>query len=358
MKRDNEPEFFDERKRTYRWVITILLFITAALATTLVILQTVGESSLSPDSYEEPPVIPHATSVTQTTQAETTAMPTTRPAPVYTLPPEEGLISEIALVADLNEDKIVFSKNSDLETSPASLTKIVTTSLVLQKYGDKLATTWVNVPEEAVKPFEGTIASVVPLRAGETVTLEDLVYATMLPSACDAANVLAYFCGNGDPQKFIDEMNAYVESIGCANTHFMNAHGLDAEGQHTTAEDMYIIAKAAMNIPGFTGIVSKSSFTMSRNSPDLPRTISTTVALISKESPYYLPNALGIKTGSTSKAGRCLITTAEKDGCRYLSITMKAPFNAWDTEKEKILAAQIDGFNLLKWAFACAGVNL
>lgn len=271
----------NETKSASRWIITVLVFIIAALAATLVILHSDSALSLFEKTTQAPATEAPETSAITTTQP-TTAEPTTLPTPVYTMPPEEGLISEIALVADLDEDKIIFSKNSDLETAPASLTKIVTASVVLQKYADNPVTTWVNVPEEAVKPFEGTIASVVPLRAGERVTLQDLLNCTMLPSACDAANVLAYYCGDGDPQKFIDEMNAYVESIGCKNTHFMNSHGLDAEGQHTTAEDMYIITKAALNIPGFTDLVGKASYTMAKNGPDLPRTVNTTVALLSK----------------------------------------------------------------------------
>lgn len=342
-----------------RWIITALLSVIATLSVVLVITQSGGTLPFF-KAYEENDSVAFTSqpqTAAPTTEPPATTESATLPAPVYTMPPEEGLISEIALVADLTDDKIIFSKNSDLETSPASLTKIVTVSVVLQKYAHNPATTWVTVPEEAVKPFENTIASVVPLRAGEAVTLTDLLNCTMLPSACDAANVLAYYCGNGDPQKFIDEMNAYVESIGCTSTHFMNAHGLDADGQYTTAEDMYIITKAALNIPGFTDLVGKNSYTMTRNGPDLPRTVLSTVAITSKDSSYYFPYASGIKTGSTSKAGRCFVTTAEKDGRRYLSITMKSPFYAWDAEPEKVLAAQIDGLNLLKWAFDCAGIQ-
>ena len=103
-------------------------------------------------------------------------------------------------------------------------------------------------------------------------------------------------------------------------------------------------------------IADNSSYTLSKNSPADPRHVVSTIALINPDSPYYFPYAKGIKTGSTSRAGRCLITTAEKDGQRFLAITMKAPYNSMDTEIEKILAAQIDNLHLLQWAFSCAGI--
>lgn len=358
MKKNGETEIFYESKNKFRWMVTILIFLIAVLATALAFLYTGGNFTFfSRFSGGTSPMDLPPLSVTPPVVTTTSAPATTRPRPVYTQAPEDTLTSEIALVADLNEDKIIFTKNADTETSPASLTKIVTASLILREYGDRLGTTYVTVPEEAIRPFRGTIASVVPLKAGETLTMLDLLHCILLPSACDAANVIAYYYGGGDPQPFVDAMNAYVDSIGCTNTHFMNAHGLDAKGQYTTAQDMYIITKEALNIPGFSAIVSKSSYTLSKNGPDLQRKISTTNALICKDSPYYFPYAKGVKTGSTSKAGRCLITTAEKDGFRYLSITMKAPFNAWETDKEKIFASQIDGLHLLQWAFSCAGVE-
>lgn len=346
-KDDNRP--FSSKMR---WTITILFFVISVLLAALLFLYKGEEIALY---WNNRTVTPPQTSSSETTSAQTTVQPTTKATPVYTQAP--SLTSEIALVADLGNDKIIYELNADEITAPASLTKIVTALIALQKYGDALNTTYVTVTEEALRPFEGTIASVVPLRAGETVTMSDLLYSAMLPSACDAANVIAHYYGNGNPQVFVDEMNRYVEKLGCKNTHFVNAHGLDSEEQTTTAKDMYLIAKAAITVPALMEIADNSSYTLSKNSPADPRRVVSTIALMNPDSPYYFPYAKGIKTGSTSRAGRCLITTAEKDGQRFLTITMKAPYNSMDTEMEKILAAQIDNLRLLQWAFFCAGID-
>lgn len=335
--------------RVMRWVVTIVLAVLTVLLTAALLLFKYG---IVAPRQNTPPVLPELPAVEETTEAATE--PTTRPVPVYTDPP--ALTSEIALVADLTNNKIVYELNPNQVTAPASLTKIVTVAVALEKYGNALNTTYVTVSKEALRRFEGTIASVVPLKVGETVTMKDLLYAAMLPSACDAANVIAYYFGDGNPELFIDEMNRYVEKLGCKNTHFMNSHGLDAEEQKTTAADMYLIARAAMEIPELMEIVSHAEYTMSKNGPYEPRRIDSTIVLLHPDSPYYFPYAKGIKTGSTFGAGRCLITTAEKDGQSYLTITMKAPYNSLDTETEKVLAAQIDNLHLLQWAFDCAGI--
>lgn len=334
-----------------RWTITILLCVAAILLILLLFLYKGDEWTFFRGSSST--VTAEYVSSIETTLGTTAE--TTKAVPVYTQAP--ALTSEIALAADLTNDKIIYEQNADQITAPASLTKIVTALIALEKYGDILGSTYVTVPEEALRPFEGTIASVVPLKAGETVTMKDLLYCTLLPSACDAANVIAYYYGNGNPQIFIDQMNRYVESLGCQNTHFVNSHGLDSPEQTTTAKDMYLIAKAAINTQDFMEIAEHTSYTVSKNGPDDPSRVYSTIALMRSDSPYYFPYAKGIKTGSTSQAGRCLITTAEKDGQSFLIITMKAPYSSLDTETEKILAAQIDSLHLLQWAFSCAGIT-
>ena len=231
-KKDNNRPFSSKM----RWTITILFFVISVLLAALLFLYKGEELALYWNNHMVTP--PSQTFSLETTSAQTTAQPTTKAVPVYTQAP--SLTCEIALVADLSNDNIIYELNADEITAPASLTKIVTALIALEKYGDALNTTYVTVTEEALRPFEGTIASVVPLRAGETVTMSDLLYSAMLPSACDAANMIAHYYGNGDPQVFIDEMNRYVENLGCQNTYFVNAHGLDSEEQITTAKDMYL----------------------------------------------------------------------------------------------------------------------
>ena len=134
---------------------------------------------------------------------------------------------DIALLVNADTDTVIFSKNADKVTAPASLVKIVTAMVALKKTSD--LNTKITCSEKAIESLSGTYSTVMGLKAGEVTTLEMLLYGMFLPSANDAAAVIADHFGKGDQQKFVDEMNEYVKGLGCKNTHFANAHGLDAE---------------------------------------------------------------------------------------------------------------------------------
>lgn len=235
----------------------------------------------------------------------------------------------IALLVNSDTDTVIYAKNADVITAPASLTKIVTGLVALSKCDD--LQTEITCSQAAIESLWGTGSSVIGLVGGETTTLEMLLYCIFLPSANDAAAVIAEHFGDGDPQNFIDDMNEYVQSLGCKNTHFANSHGLDdtsVEGydsetqNRTTAYDMYLIAKAALQNDTIVKISSTYGKTMPANNMSDEKYLYNTNPLLNSYSPYYYDGTIGLKTGTTDKAGACLITSATKDGYTYIAIAM------------------------------------
>ncbi len=265
--------------------------------------------------------------------------------------------SEIALLVNVDTDTVIYSKNADKITAPASLTKIVTALVVLDK-GDPLSKK-ITCSKKAVDSILGTGSSIAGLYAGEKTTLEMLLYCLFLPSANDAAAVLAYHYGEGDEQKFVNEMNEYVKNLGCENTYFANPHGLDDEStkgfdsdkqSRTTANDMYIISKHALKNETIKKISSKYGKTMPKTNKSDVRYLYNTNPLLNDYSYYYYPGATGLKTGTTDKAGTCLISSATKNGYTYISIAMKGVGNYY-LDGEGRNTAYLTCRYMLKWAF-------
>ncbi len=267
--------------------------------------------------------------------------------------------SEICLLVNSDTDTVIYSKNADRVTAPASLTKIVTALVVLSK-GDSFDTQ-ILCTREAVDSLLGTGSSIVGLLADEIVSLEMLMYCLFLPSANDAAVVLAEHYGNGDVQAFVNEMNAYCKKIGCKDTFFANPHGLDDETiegyngttqNQTTANDMYLIAKEALKNDVVRKISSKYGKTMPpTNKYEQERYLYNTNALLNDYDPHYYEGAIGLKTGTTDKAGTCLISSATKDGYTYISIAMKGTFDWFDSGKTRNTAFATCRY-MLQWAFS------
>lgn len=286
-------------------------------------------------------------------------------APVYALassvaydidPPKYE--TEIALLVNADTDTVIYEKNADTVTAPASLTKLVTALVVLSK-GVSLDTE-ITCSDEAIESILGTGSSVAGLYAGETTTLEMLMFCLLLPSANDAAAVLAYHFGNGSEQAFVDEMNEYVKNLGCKNTHFANPHGLDDDSVkgydsdtqgRTTASDMYLIAKEALKNETMVRMTSKYGKTMPATNKSDIRYLYNTNALLNSYSYYYYEETVGLKTGTTDKAGSCLITSATKNGYTYIAIAMRGKSD-YVLEGEERNTAFLMCRYMLKWAFS------
>ncbi len=264
----------------------------------------------------------------------------------------------ICLLVNADTDTVIYAKNADKITAPASLTKLVTALVALGKCSD--LQTEITCSKSAVDSILGTGSSNANLKADEKTTFEMLLYCLMLPSANDAAAVLAEHFGNGDPQVFIDEMNEYVKTLGCKNTHFANPHGLDdmsvqafeSDSQsRTTAYDMYLISKAALANDNIVRISSKYGKTMPATNKSDVRYLYNTNQLLNNYSYYYYDGAVGLKTGTTDKAGSCLISSATKDGYTYIAISMDGRAD-YVLDGEKRNTSFLMCRYMLKWAFS------
>ncbi len=268
-------------------------------------------------------------------------VPFTAKAATYT--PNVKIYADAYMLISLDDDShpVVAEKNADKRKYPASLTKIVTTMVTLNKVQNLSQTT--TVSKSAIEALYGTGAQVAGLKIGQTITIEELLYLTMVHSACDACQVLAEFVSGSVPA-FVEEMNNWVKSLGCKDTNFVNPDGLHDPNHYTTPSDMAKITLAAMKNEIFNKISSTQQYKFGKLN-----FIHTNYMLDKFHVTYYYPYAQGIKTGSTEQAGYCVITKASKGGYNYLAIVMDSPIEVLDGIKTK--CSFIDAKALFDWAF-------
>ena len=267
--------------------------------------------------------------------------------------PDFDIYSEAALLINLDTGDVMYSKNADKQLVPASLTKIMTAVLVLEQFQNDipaLSTTYVSGGYECFDDIFGLGASTADIRVYEKVSYKDLLYALMLRSACEAANIIAVNIG-GSLQSFVEMMNLKAAQLGMENTHFTNAHGLFWENHYTTASDLAKLTQYAMTLPLFTQIATSESYWMEETSYHEARLISHTNTMMSKANggEYYYEYVKGIKTGTLDESGRCLVSTAYKDGYSYLLVTLGAP--QYDENGRSVMYNFIDAKNIYEWAF-------
>ena len=246
--------------------------------------------------------------------------------------------AESAIVVEVSTGRIIYEKNSTKQMYPASTTAI----LVLENCN---LTDVVTVSESALENIpQGYVTC--NLSPGEEITVNDLLYALMLPSANDAAYVLAEHVG-GSVQGFADMMNAKLEELGCTSTHFVNPNGIHADDHYTTAYDLYLIARYAMKNEDFRRIVATKEYTLpATNKYDSnDRVLKNTNNLLDESSNSYYKYAIGIKTGHTSMAGDCLIAEASRDGLEFISVVLNA---SRFTDTKKLFNYAYDNYTLTK----------
>lgn len=229
--------------------------------------------------------------------------------------------SDYAILVDADSGIILYEKDAHEKTYPASTTKILTCLTVLENCDD-IRNTEVTVGKVIKQYGEGN--SLMGLTVGEVLTVRDLLYGLMLCSGNDAAAVLAEFIG-GDFEGFAKLMNAKIEELGMENTHFVTPHGLHDSQHYTTAYDMSILVRYAMQNGDLMAIVGKPSYDIPATNTTEARTLITTNRFISPKSKYKDFNwdvVTGMKTGYTSPAGGCLVTTATQNGKNLICIIM------------------------------------
>lgn len=303
----------------------------------------------------------------ETTVPEDTAAPEgtsepTKPDTVYTIP--EGVVgdasvnngchtidgkvpmssdpalletAQAAILFEINSGTLLYAKNPDEKAYPASLTKVMTCLLGLE-HGDL---------DEIITVSETAIANIDPdgssanLVAGEQMTLKNLLYCLMVASANDAGAVIAEHI-SGSETAFAELMNQKAAELGCTGTHFSNPHGLHDDQHYTTARDMAKIMLAALEYDEFRKMYSAAVYTVPETNMSEARELHTTNFLIGSEiiDYYYDSRVIGGKTGFTTPAGRCLMTTAEDEDSEFNLLTVV--LGAQETVDE-------DGYTILRY---------
>lgn len=225
--------------------------------------------------------------------------------------------ADSAVLVCRNNRETLFAKNENERRAIASTTKIMTALLTLEAAAD--GDRAVAVTEDMVR-VEG---SSMGLRAGERISLSGLAAGMLMVSGNDAANAAAVSVG-GSAEQFAAMMNAKAASLGMNDTHFVTPSGLDDEEHYSTARDMAALACAALQNSAFAGLVRCSSVRISFLQPEETHTYRNHNRLLG-----LYPYCTGVKTGFTKKSGRCLVSSAEKDGVQLVAVTLSDP-NDWD----------------------------
>ena len=215
--------------------------------------------------------------------------------------------------------KTLWVHNPNRKLPPASLTKIMTALIILEKVGlDEV----VIVSKRAAKET----GSVIGLRAGDKMKVRDLLAACLIQSANDASYALAEYAG-GSKEGFVRLMNARADKMGLVDTHWTNPCGHSEKNHYSTANDLAILAETALKNPTFSKLVSFTRGRISTVNEKRTFKIENKNELIGR-----YPGAIGVKSGWTSKAGKCLIALACRNGTKVLLILLNAPNRWWDAE--------------------------
>lgn len=242
------------------------------------------------------------------------------------LPEEPEILAKAALLVDYNTGLPVYAKNEHEELYPASLTKIMTALLTLEAI-DTGKLTMDQTLTATASALEGLSddGSSAGIEVGETMTVRDLLYCMLVVSANEACDVLAEGVA-GSVSAFVEQMNAKAADLGCENTHFVNPNGLHDPQHYTSAWDLYLITRAAMEYDAFMTICDTASYTVPATNLNPERKLYTTNHLLSnwRVVGYRDTRAHGIKTGSTSDAGYCLVSSAVKGSLHFVSVILGA----------------------------------
>ena len=248
-------------------------------------------------------------------------------------------------IVDADTGLVLAQQNMDEELHPASITKVMTLGLACEKAQGDWDDVKLTVTHEDVYSLAGTDSSHIALLEGEEVPLVDALYATQMASANDGANLLAEYFGGGTIADGVAAMNAQVEELGLAHTHFSNPHGISDEDHYTSCYDMAQILRWALQQPGFEEVFTRNQmYTMqSTNIQPVTRYFSQQDKIRIGSSRYHIGSVLGSKLGYTNTARYSYACLAEQDGVRLICVTMQSQLS---TDKYN------DMRTLLDYAFA------
>ncbi|MDD2494969.1 MAG: D-alanyl-D-alanine carboxypeptidase [Tissierellia bacterium] len=241
---------------------------------------------------------------------------------------QPSILSKTAVLIDAESGTILAQKDADKKMYPASLTKIMTAIIAIEMGN---LTDVITIDDDTPYEIDG---SHVALEPGEILTLKDLLYALLLPSANDAASAIAKHYGK-TTENFVKLMNDKAKELGAYNTNFVNPHGLHDDNHYTTAYDLALITKYAMKNETFRNIVSTEKYEIKpTNKKDEPRFFTNlnkmlycgTSSQIYVDGMWISPlydNTTGVKTGYTPEAGNTLVASAKKNNTELIAVILK-----------------------------------
>ncbi|WP_419719990.1 D-alanyl-D-alanine carboxypeptidase family protein [Paenibacillus illinoisensis] len=243
--------------------------------------------------------------------------------------------AQSAALIDVTSGRILYSKDGDKELRIASLTKIMTAIVAIEqgKLDDKVKVSSTAFAKEGSSLY---------LKLGEEMTLENMLYGLMLRSGNDAASAIAEHVG-GSEEGFVLLMNQKAEEIGLKHSHFMNPHGLDADGHYSTANDLARLTAYALHNPVFKRIVA----TEDKSAPNPNESWEYSWHNKNKMLRLY-EGADGVKTGYTKKAFRCLVSSATRNGQQLAAVTLNDG-NDWN-DHARMLDFGFENFPLVEIA--------
>ncbi len=256
-------------------------------------------------------------------------------------PPIENVTS--AYVCCLNTGEVLYQHNPEAQLFTTSSTKMMTAIVAIEALGNRLDEK-VNVTSRMLSEVSGNRLG---LKAGETVTIRDLLHILITGGNNDGAYCLAYLVSDSVPD-FVSKMNDKAASLGAYNTHYTNPTGMHDDDMVTTVGDTAIIAKYAWSLPIFEEASSTPRYVMEATNMNDYRTIHNRNCLISKyyDASYYDERAAGINAGSTKQGGHCVITVASDENLSYLIIAMGGE------STEKTIYSYTAVHTLMDWAFS------
>jgi D-alanyl-D-alanine carboxypeptidase len=260
------------------------------------------------------------------TEEETLPTPSAPQGAIFAQPFDVS--AEAVYMVNLDTGLVMYDKNAEQVWSPASLTKMMTAILVVENVQD-LDGTQVAMPRYVQDILYGTGSSTADIRPGESLSVRQLLYALLVPSANEASLILADYVGGGNVDNFVFMMNAKAAEIGCTNTNFTNPHGLYDANQYTTAYDQYLIARYIYeNHPEIMEIVRTNTYELPEN-PRYPNgwiILNTNKMQMTafRDAGFYREYIQGIKTGSLPEAGHNFASAAVIENEHYIMVVLGA----------------------------------
>lgn len=242
--------------------------------------------------------------------------------PVFAVTSNPALSAESAVLIDNRTNKILYEKDCNKRMYPASTTKIITAILTLENC---------NLNDVVIASYDAVMSipdgySSANIQIGEELTVEQLLQVLLVYSANDAANILAEHVG-GSVDSFVSMMNTKINELGLKNTHFTNTYGKHDDNHYTTSYDLAMIMKYCLKNETFRKIAGSASCAIPATNKHDKRLYTSTNLIINPNSSYYLPYLTAGKTGYTSQAKECLVSSAFENNLELICVVLGSGSN-------------------------------